>query len=313
METIVPVRRPSFLNASRFFLVLLLALCGCTPKPARQANSPQKSFLVRGRVVATDAATGAVTLDHEAIPGYMEAMTMSYKLAAPDTLGELHPGDRITAHLLVDETRPNDPSGYRNPRLDEVVIVAQARPDYRPAVQYHVPQAGDAVPDFRLLNQNGAVIHLGDFKGRVLLLTFIYTRCPLADYCPRMSKNFAELDRALAADPGVYASTHLLSISFDPAYDTPQILRSYGAAYTGRHIAEDFKHWDFAVPPARDLPAVTQFFNVGLTPGETPTSLSHSLSTILIGRDGKIAAWYPSNDWKTDDLLAQVRALATAR
>ncbi len=85
-----------------------------------------------------------------------------------------------------------------------------------PPVQFHVPQPGDAVPDFKLLNQSGKIIHLAQFKGRVLLVTFIYTRCPLSDYCPRMSRNFAAIDQGLAADPKLYAKTHLLSISFDP-------------------------------------------------------------------------------------------------
>ncbi len=288
--------------------LLLAALAGCTPHPATPSSSPQKTFPLRGRVVATNPATGQVTLDHEAIPGYMEAMTMPYHLAAPDTLAELHPGDRITARLVVDQTRPNDPSGYRNPRLDQIVIVAQARPDYKPPVQYHVPQPGDPVPDFRLLNQNGDTLHLAGFHGKVLLLTFIYTRCPMPDYCPRMSKNFAELDHALAADPKLYAATHLLSISFDPTYDTPAVLKTYGASFAGR---QDFAHWDFAAPSTKDLPAITQFFNVGITPGPSPANLNHSLSTILIGRDGKIAAWYPSNDWNPTDLLPQIQSLAT--
>ncbi len=267
---------------------------------------------MRGRVVSTDAANGEVTLDAEAIPGYMEAMAMPYKLAAPNTLSELHPGDRITARLLVDATRGDDSSGYRHPRLDQIVVVAQARPDYKPAVQYHVPQAGDLVPDFHLLNQSARQIHLAQFKGKVVLLTFIYTRCALADFCPRMSRNFAEIDKALATDSKLYAQTHLLSVSFDPAYDTPKVLRSYGGAYTGRLAREDFGHWDFAAPSAKDLSAVTQFFNVGVTPGDGPGNLTHSLSTILIGKDGRIVAWYPDNDWKMDDLVAQVKNAAAA-
>ena len=95
-----------------------------------------------------------------AIPGFMGAMTMPYKLAAPETISELHVGDVITARLLVE-----DGPGAGDARLDQVVVVGQARPDTVPAVQYHVPAAGDAVPDFHLLNQSGRVIHLGQFKG----------------------------------------------------------------------------------------------------------------------------------------------------
>ncbi len=197
------------------------------------------------------------------------------------------------------------------PKLDQIVVVMQARPDTKPAVEYHVPQPGDAVPDFHLLNQSGKTIHLAQFKGRVLLLTFIYTRCPLADFCPRMSSNFAEIDKALAADNSVRAKTHLLSVSFDPAYDTPTVLRSYGGAHTGRFTDEDFAHWDFAAPSLAELPKVEQFFAVGVT-GDTkdPSTIMHSVSTVLIGKDGKVIAWYPTNDWSVEDVLAKMKAAA---
>ncbi len=124
-----------------------------------------------------------------------------------------------------------------------------------------------------------------------------------------MSRNFADIDKSLAADPALYNRTHLLSISFDPAYDTPKVLRSYGGAYTGNYTKETFTHWDFAAPSAKDLPAVTQFFNVGVT-GTDPKTITHSLSTILLGKDGKVAAWYPTNDWKPEEVLAAIKKAA---
>jgi protein SCO1/2 len=258
---------------------------------------------VRGKVVSVIGRD--VTLDHEAVPGFMGAMTMSYRLKDPSVASELHPGDRITATFIVTK----DPDGLDSVLVDQIVVIAQAKPDYKPSVQYHVPQAGDAVPDFKLLNQSDKTIHLSQFKGRALLITFVYTRCQLAEYCPRMSRNFAEIDKALAADPALYGRTHLLSISFDPEYDTPKVLRSYGGAYTGQYTKETFKHWDFAAPSEADLAAVTQFFNVGVTPGDSK-SLNHSLSTVLIGKDGKVAAWYPTNDWKVADVVAQMKQAA---
>jgi protein SCO1/2 len=266
-----------------------------------------KTFPVRGRIVSVDAAKGMVVLDHEAIPGFMDAMTMPYKLKDPSVVSELHPGDRITAKMLVRKVGDE----YEEPVLDEIVVTAQARPDYKPAVQYHVPTAGDAVPDFRLTNQSGRTIHLAQFKGRVLLLTFVYTRCPLPDYCIRMSQNFAQIDRALKADPALYAKTHLLSISFDPKVDTPAVLKSYGETYIGTDAKQAFAHWDFAAPPAGELAALTQFFDVGITPGDAglPT---HSLSTALIGKDGKVRAWYATNEWTPAEVLAAIRSAAAA-
>jgi protein SCO1 len=284
-------------------VLLSVLLFGCKgPSPAAPAAGEVKTFPIRGRVVSVDVAKGSVLLDHEAVPGFMEAMTMAYKVQDANVAAELHPGDRITAKLVVHKTA----DGYEDPRLDQIVVIAQARPDYKPTVEYHVPAAGDAVPDFKLVNQSGKTLRLGQFKGRVLLVTFVYTRCPLADYCPRMSRNFAEVDKALAADPALYGETHLLSISFDPKYDTPAVLRSYGGAYTGQYTKERFLHWDFAAPPVDELAAVTQYFNVGVTPGEGQ-SLTHSLSTVVIGKDGRVAAWYPSNDWTVDEMVTTVK------
>ena len=121
-----------------------------------------------------------------------------------------------------------------------------------------------------------------------------------------MSRNFAEVDKGLAADPHLYAGSHLLSISFDPAYDTPKVLRSYGGAYTGQFTKEKFQHWDFAAPSEKDLPAVEQWFNVGVTPGDS-NSLTHSLSTLVIGRDGRILKWYPTNEWTPAELVDDVK------
>jgi len=306
--------RAAIRSAVWLVVVVVAVLVGGCRQPSRGAQGAGgaaavgevKTFPIRGKIVSVDAAKGSVLLDHEAVAGFMEAMTMSYKLKNPALASELHPGDRITAKLLVRKTA----DGYDDPQLDEIVVTAQAKPDYKPAVEYHDPAAGDAVPDFKLVNENGRTIHLAQFKGRVLLLTFVYTRCPLADYCVRMSRNFAEVDKALAVDPALYRATHLLSISFDPKYDTPAVLKSYGGAYTGLYTKEKFEHWDFAVPPEKDLDAVTQFFNVGITPIDG--SLTHSLSTVLIGKDGKIAAWYPSNEWTPAEVVAAVKSAVAA-
>ena len=281
-------------------LVFLLAGCHA---PAPTADTlPRKTFTIRGSVVGTDATH--VTLNGEDVPGYMEPMTMPYKLKDPSVASELHPGDRITAKILVQQ----DAAGYRDPLLDDIVVIAQARPDYKPPVQYHVPTKGDSVPDFHLRNQSDRTIHFDQFKGKVVLVTFIYTRCSLPDFCPRMSHNFADIDKALSADPALYNQTHLLSISFDPTFDTPKVLHSYGVAYTGDPTNAKFAHWDFAAPSEKDLPALNQFFDVGVTGANE--SLTHSLSTVLIGKDGKIIDWYPTNEWKPFDVLVAIRAAA---
>jgi protein SCO1/2 len=291
-------------------LGLLVGVVGCKSggTGAGAAGATQeKTYHLRGKIVSEDALAGSITVSAGAIPGFMEAMTMPYKLVQPNIISELHVGDMITADVIVDY----DAAGPMSPKLDQIVVVGQARLDTKPTVQYHVPQIGDTVPNFALLNQSDKTIHLDQFRGKVVLLTFIYTRCPIADYCPRMSANFAEIDKALAGNKSMYAKTHLVSVSFDPKYDTPQVLRSYGGAHTGKFTEEDFKHWDFAAPSLAELPKMEEWFDVGVTGDSSdPSTIQHSLSTVVIGKDGKVLAWYPTNDWKVPDVLKQVEAAA---
>jgi protein SCO1 len=260
-----------------------------TAIPAAEAT-----YQLRGVVVSSDETKGVVTVDSEAIPGLMGAMTMPYKLAQPGVASELHPGDHISARLRVLES---------GSVIDQIDVTAQAKPDYKPSKSYNVPARGQTVPDFKFINQTGKAIDVEQFRGKVLLVTFIYTRCPLPDYCIRMSRNFATIQKQLAANPQLSNKTHLLSISFDPGYDTPKVLRSYGNAYAGNPASSQ---WDFAAPRPAELDAVEQFFDVGVSSGSHNT-LTHSLSTAVIAPDGKIFRWYPGNDWTPATVVDDVK------
>jgi protein SCO1 len=287
-------------------VLAMVCVTGCHSgaKPAEQgsAAAAYKVYRLRGKVVSTNAATGEATLNHEAIPGFMDAMTMPYKLKDPSILSELHPGDTITADVLVSQNPDADVL------LDHIVVVAQAKPDYKPMVFYHVPEPGDAVPDFKLRNQDGQAIHLDQFRGKALLLTFIYTRCPSPNFCPLVTHNFAVIDRQLAANPALYGKTHLICVSFDPDHDTPARLRAYGAQYIGSDAKNAFAHWDFAVPAKPELLEMAKYFDVGITSGPEDT-ITHTLSTTLIGPQGKVAQFYPGNEWSPDQVVADVKKL----
>jgi protein SCO1/2 len=162
------------------------------------------------------------------------------------------------------------------------------------------------VPDFKLRNQDGRPIHLGQFKGKSLMVTFIYTRCPSPDFCPRMTRNFAALEKQLAANRALYAKTHLICISFDPEHDTPERLRAYGAAYIGSNAKNAFAHWEFAVPEKSVLDEMAKFFDLGMN-NEADSTITHTLSTTLIGPDGKVVCFYPGNEWTADQILADLR------
>jgi protein SCO1/2 len=290
-------------------LLALFVLAGCHSSqnaPSQQSSAGHfKVYKLRGKVVSTNAATGEVTLNHEAIPGFMDAMTMPYKLKDASILSELHPGDVITADVLVSQ----DPDA--DILLDHIVVVAQAKPDYKPGVSYHVPAPDDAVPDFKLRNQDGRAIHLGQFRGRALVITFIYTRCPLPNFCPRVTHNFAVLEKELAANPALYARTELLSVSFDPEHDTPERLRAYGASYIGSDAKNAFAHWEFAVPEKPILVEMAKFFDLGMT-SNADTTITHTLSTTLIGPDGKVVRFYPGNEWTPEQVLADLKQSAAS-
>ena len=160
----------------------------------------------------------------------------------------------------------------------------------KPAASYHVPNPGDDVPDFKLVNQSGKSISLHQYRGETLLLTLIYTRCPFPDYCPRVSHEFAEIDKQIQADPTRYGKTHLLSISFDPANDTPKVLRADAFSCAGSKDPALFKRWEFAAIPKAELPQFADFF--ALTYTEEGGSITHSLSTAVISGNGKIYRWY---------------------
>ena len=282
-------------------LILLgaaLLPAGCRQAPPAHAG-PVRHYPIQGKVVGTNAETAEIELDAAAVPGFMEAMTMPYRLKDPSALGAIHRGDQITGTLYVDDS---------GTVIEAIKVTDASREihdlDASTVAKPLVP--GEAVPNFTFTDQSGRRIWLSDFHGKLLLVTFVYTHWPLGDYCPRMSRNFAELDKALAASPALLNGTHLLSISFDPARDTPAALRSYGGAYTGRYTNETFDHWSFAVPPKAELDPVLRFFDVGSVPAPGGT-LSHTLSTVEIGPDGRVLRWLSGNSWTPAEVLADVK------
>lgn len=277
--------------------VFALFFFGCSHEP------PAKIYKLHGKVISIDKLGHQLIIDHDAIPGFMDAMTMPYSVKDDAMLGQVSAGDEIEADLRVQEDKAE---------IVALKVLKRAPPGSAPvpSTQMHVPSVSEQVPNFALTNQSNARIHLKDYRGKVLLITFFYTRCPLNDYCPKVNENFAAINKDLEKNPAVYAKTHLLSISFDSKHDTPPVLRSYGAAYTGRYTKEDFKHWEFASAPETEMKRLADFFGVYYE--EDGNRITHSLSTTVIGPEGKILAWYPGNSWNLEDVLAAVKQTATA-
>jgi protein SCO1/2 len=212
----------------------------------------------------------------------------------------LEPGDLIAAEVVtandgndfwLEDVRITDKSGRKT---------AQA-----PAAPQRL-QPGERVPDLPLVNQDGKTIRLDDFKGKAVLLTFVYTRCPLPAFCPRLSSQFAKIHEDLAKTPDIYGKTHLLTISFDPKYDTAPVLRRYGLAYLDNDPT-GFSHWEFASASPGDLRKLADAF--GLVYFEADNQISHTMDIVLITPQGTIAKYW-SNNWATAELESALRKQA---
>src|SRR6187549_1713736 len=221
--------------------ILLLSACKSSNQAANGASGTAKRYPFKGKVVAVDKDKKKATIDHDAIEGYMAAMTMDFPIHADWLWDDLRPGSDIRAELVVDNTA-QDPYW-----LENIGIVAAPDPNRTPPpARENVAQVGKEAPDFTLTNQDGKKITLKDFRGHALAVTFIYSRCPLPDYCIRMSTNFSDLANQLSMEPELKDKIRLLTISFDPENDTPAKLRSYGLGYLGAGAKPDFTIWQLA-------------------------------------------------------------------
>lgn len=270
---------------------VLFALASCS-HPA-----PPKHYDLDGRVVAVDPALHQLTIAHQDVHGLMKGMTMPFLVGKQDewVFRAIAPGDQIHATLTLGE----------HAELQDISFTKGPGATGDGTSSLHVPQPGEEVPDVTLVNQNGKRIDLKQFRGKPLLLTFVYTRCPFPDYCLRMSNNFAEVLQQLQKNPTVFAEAQLLSISIDPEHDQPDDLREYGEHYVG-HVDPKFQHWQFASGSPQQVRKAADFF--GLAYNTKDGQIVHGLSTALIGKDGKVLKVYSGNAWKPDDVAADMVA-----
>ena len=284
---------------NKLYVVAIIALLLISSAGCGKDTSNQKRYDLTGKVVSIEQDQRQITVAHDEIKDFMPAMTMPFKLREEWPFSVLAPGNQIAATLVVDGTE----------FWLENVVVTQVSADTNAPGAGGVVEAKDGaeVPDYGLVNQNDRPIHLAQYRGKSLLLTFIYTRCPISDYCPLMSQNFAEIEAELAKQPELYKQTHLLSVSIDPDYDTPAVLRSYGAAYTGKYTDEKFTHWEFATGTKDQAKDIAQFF--GLRYYADQDQIVHGLRTVIINPEGKVAKVYRDNSWKPDEVIAELRKL----
>jgi protein SCO1 len=288
-------------NRSRYLFLLLVCAAILLSSCHRQKPQATKRYPFTGRILSIDPEAESANIDGDLIQGFMEAMVMTYKIKPASTLRQLSPGDSISAEVVVVDHDPRDENADSDYWLENVKVTSHApQPPALAANAVHMPSPGEQVPDFSFTNQDGKRISLRQYSGKVLLVTFIYTRCPFPDFCPRMSSNFDEIYKQLGTNASL-AKTNLLSVSFDPAHDTPKVLRDYGFSVAHTHDAALFRRWQFAAASATDLPKIAGFFALTVKP--EGGLITHNLSTAVIGPDGKIAAWYHGGDWQVSDLI----------
>jgi protein SCO1/2 len=286
-------RRPAVPLSIALFSVAAM-VGGCKAESAR-------TYALRGQILAISAeAAGrrSVTIRHEDIRDFMPAMTMAYDVKPPAQLDGFVPGDFVAADLVFTAK-----SGELYLANLKKTSHADVPADARAAGIMDVMNPGDPVPDDPLQDQTGATRKLSDWRGRALAVTFVYTRCPLPDFCPLLDRHFGELQRAIESDPRLRDRVHLVSVSFDPGHDTPDILRDHA-----KLLRADPQTWSFLTGAPAAIDHITSRFGVSaITQNDRAQTMTHNLRTAVIDREGRLVKFYSGTDWTVDGLLADLR------
>jgi protein SCO1/2 len=276
-------------------LALALLGCGRSTSPSAAAQHYETRGVVRG--FSPDRST--IEIQHENIPGFMPSMTMPFIARDRKEIADLKTSDAISFRMTVTQ-KDFGIDNVKKIRREDVDV---AEPKSTPTISTEGDarlKEGDEMPLFSLTNQNGERISLDTFRGQPFVLTFVFTRCALPNFCPLMSNNFEELQTGIKTGSGALAKTHLVSITLDPGFDTPQVLKDYGAFHHA-----DTQIWTFATGGEKEIEALTRAFSVyRQTEGGT---ISHGLATALIDKDGKIDKIWRGNGWKPDEVIGAIK------
>ena len=293
----------------RSFIVFIICVIGLTACKSIGDGGPSnaKRFQFKGKVIAVDRTAKKATIEHDAVEGFMPAMTMEFPIHADWVWNDLTAGSEVRAELVVDNTSKE---GYW---LENIGIVQSPVPGQaQPPLNENFAQIGKPVPDFSLTNQDGKKISMKDFRGKALAITFIYARCPLPDYCIRMSTNFSDIANQLKDNAEMRDKIRLLSISFDPENDTPAKLRSYGIGYMGNDPKAKFDVWQLAVGTDAEVRKIADFFGLRYeVDANDKAIINHSLRTAVIKPDGTVSKIFPGNEWTPNALLKELQATLT--
>ena len=273
-------------------LLVTASACGSAPEP--------RTFTLQGQVLAVADDHQQATIKHEEIKGLMAGMTMTFRVKDPELLRAIKAGDLINATLVVEEDGAH---------MSIVKKVGEAPLEKAPAPTaasgFELLKPGEAVPDATFVDQDGKTRLFSSFKGAPLAITFIYTKCPIPDFCPLMDRQFAAIQRTLQTDRALQ-QVHLLSVSFDPLTDTPAVLKAHAGA-----LKADPARWSFLTG---DRDAIDQFasrFGVSISRSLTDAlDITHNLRTAVVDAEGRLVKVYTGNEWKPEEVIADLKAVA---
>ena len=278
-----------------FVLSWVIATLGCGQPP------PRNTYTLEGQVLSIDPAHKTLNIKHGDIKGPMPAMTMPYSVRDEKLLGTVAPGDLIKATLVVES----------NDAYLSTLSKTGSAPLDKPPAEAPAPSAssgfellkdGDAVPNAPFVDQDGKKRMFASFTGAPVVMTFIYTRCPLPTFCPLMDRNFVKIQGPLETDPAL-SNVHLVTVSFDPATDTPPVLKKHA-----QELHANLRRWTFLTGDRDDIDRFASRFGVAVSRAlNDPRDITHNLRTVIINSDGKLVKTYTGNDWTPEQVLADLK------
>jgi protein SCO1/2 len=283
-------------------IIALTMAAGCAAC-GRADTDTARTYQLTGQVLVVNRDTNELLVKHEDIPGFMPAMTMPYVVKDAALLKDRAPGDLITATLVVESTL-----GHLTAitKTGSAPLPDDARTTIPAAAGIELLRPGDAVPDTALIDQDEQPITLKDFAGSAAAITFIYTRCPLPQYCPLLDRRFAEVQSLAAADPVLAGKVRLLSVSFDPRFDRAPVLKAHAA-----RLGADPLVWRFATADEAIVDRLAARFGINVI-REPNGTITHNLRTAVIDRSGRVTAILENNAWSAGDLVRELKGAVGA-
>ena len=284
-------------SLSLYALLAGIDLLGLTamkggPILAPQPSDAVRTFTVHGVVMSLQPAEQIIVIRHEAITNYMDGMTMPFKATDTNIFSDLSRGDDVTFQLHVTDTES---------RVDHFIKTGSEKiePPAPTTAQSKPAAPGDSLRDYKFTNEQGQAVSLNDFRGQALAITFFYTRCPLPDYCPRLSKNFQMACAKLKTRPDAPANWHFLSITFDPDFDTPEMLKDYAGTYQA-----DPAHWSFLTGDPDKIAELAQASGVSYRMQDG--TFDHNFRTLIIDTNGNLQTVFPTSGDLSDMIVNEM-------